>query len=35
MELLLQTAIGVRVELRLFRDGDELHVPHLVDVEVA
>jgi len=35
LELLLQTALGVRVESRLFRDGDELHVPHLVDVEIV
>jgi predicted nucleic acid-binding protein len=35
LELLLQTALGARVESRLFRDGDELHVPHLVDVEVT
>jgi predicted nucleic acid-binding protein len=35
LELLLQTETGVRVESRLFRDGDELHVPHLIDVEVA
>lgn len=33
-ELLLQTALGSRVETRLFRDGDELHAPHLLDVEV-
>ena len=35
LEFLLQTSIGVRVEARLFRDGDELHAPHLVDVEVV
>lgn len=35
LELLLQTELGARVEARLFRDGDELHVPHLVDVEVV
>ena len=35
LELLLQTALGARIELRLFREGDELHVPHLVDVEVT
>jgi predicted nucleic acid-binding protein len=34
LELLLQTALGTRVEARLFRDHDELHAPHLVDVEV-
>jgi predicted nucleic acid-binding protein len=34
-EFLLQTPLGVRVEARLFRDGDEFHAPHLIDVEVA
>ena len=34
LEFLLQTALGTRVEARLFRDGDEFHSPHLVDVEV-
>jgi hypothetical protein len=32
---LLQTPLGTRVEARLFRDGDEFHSPHLVDVEVT
>lgn len=35
LEFLLQTSIGIRVEARLLRDNDELHVPHLVDVEVV
>ena len=35
LEFLLQTALGTRVEARLFRDGDEFHTPHLVDVEVT
>ena len=35
LEFLLQTPIGTRVEARLFRDGDEFHSPHLVDVEVT
>jgi len=35
LELLLQTSRGARVEARLFRDEDELHAPHLLDVEVA
>ena len=35
LELLLQTPLGARVEARLFRGEDELHAPHLVDVEVA
>jgi predicted nucleic acid-binding protein len=33
-ELVLETPRGRRVEARLFRDGDELHAPHLMDVEV-
>ena len=35
LEFLLQTPLGTRVETRLFRDGDEFHSPHLVDVEVT
>ena len=35
LEFLLQTPLGHRVEARLFRDFDELHAPHLVDVEVV
>lgn len=35
LEFLLQTPVGTRVEARLFRDGDEFHSPHLVDVEVT
>ena len=35
VEFLLQTPLGARVEARLFRDEDELHAPHLLDVEVA
>jgi predicted nucleic acid-binding protein len=35
LEFLLQTSIGIRVEARLLRDNDELHAPHLVDVEVV
>jgi predicted nucleic acid-binding protein len=35
LDFLLQTPLGVRVEARLFRDDDELHSPHLVDVEVT
>jgi len=34
-ELLLQTSLGTRVEARLFRDGDDFHAPHLLDVEVV
>jgi predicted nucleic acid-binding protein len=35
LEFLLQTPLGARVETRLFRDDEELHSPHLVDVEVT
>jgi predicted nucleic acid-binding protein len=35
LECLLQTPLGARVEARLFRGEAELHVPHLVDVEIA
>jgi predicted nucleic acid-binding protein len=35
LEFLLQTPVGDRVGTRLFRDGDELHAPHLVDVEIV
>lgn len=35
LEFLLQTSLGARVEARLFRDDDELHAPHLVDVEIV
>jgi predicted nucleic acid-binding protein len=34
-ELLLQTPLGSKVEARLFDGNEELHVPHLLDVEVA
>ena len=33
-ELLLQTELGIRVERRIYRDDDDLHAPHLLDVEV-
>jgi predicted nucleic acid-binding protein len=35
LEFLLQTSLGARVEARLFGDGDELHAPHLLDVEIV
>src|SRR5215475_14427754 len=35
VELVLQTPTGARVAARLGRDGDTLHVPHLLDLEVA
>jgi predicted nucleic acid-binding protein len=33
-ELLLQTELGTRVERRVYRDNEELHAPHLLDVQV-
>lgn len=33
-ELLLQTELGTRVERRIYRDDDDLHAPHLLDVEI-
>lgn len=33
-ELLLQTPLGTRVERRLYRGDEDLHAPHLLDVEV-
>ncbi len=35
LEFLLQTPLGAQVEARLFRDEDEFHSPHMVDVEVT
>lgn len=35
LEFLLQTSLGARVEARLFREDDELHAPHLLDVEIV
>ena len=35
LEFLLQTPLGTQVETRLFRGAEELHSPHLVDVEVT
>jgi predicted nucleic acid-binding protein len=35
LELLLRTATGRRAEERLFRPNETLHVPHLLDLEVA
>lgn len=33
-ELLLQTDLGTRVERRMYRDDDDVHAPHLLDVGV-
>ena len=35
LEFLLQTPLGIKVEARLFRNEEEFHSPHLVDVEVT
>lgn len=35
IEVLLNTPAGVRVANRLFADGETLHAPHLLDLEVA
>lgn len=35
LEFLLQTPLGMRIEARLFPGEEELHVPHLVDVEIS
>jgi predicted nucleic acid-binding protein len=35
IEWLLQTRVGQRIEPRLFGEGETLHAPHLLDVEVA
>jgi predicted nucleic acid-binding protein len=35
LEFLLQTSLGARVEARLFDEENELHAPHLPDVEIA
>ena len=34
-ELLLQTETGAYVERRIYRNDDDLHAPHLLDVEVV
>ena len=33
-EFLLQTELGSRVERRLYKSDEDLHAPHLLDVEV-
>lgn len=35
IDVLLQTETGIRIEARLFAPGETLHVPHLIDIEVA
>jgi predicted nucleic acid-binding protein len=35
VEVLFQTERGLTIEERLFAPGETLHVPHLIDIEVA
>jgi len=35
LEVLLNAPLAQRVAQRLFRDGESLHAPHLIDAEVA
>jgi predicted nucleic acid-binding protein len=35
LEFLLQTQLGTRVQARLYRAEEELHAPHLLDVEIS
>lgn len=35
LEVLLQTPVASRVSTRIFAAGQTLHVPHLIDVEIA
>ena len=35
VDVLLQTEAGIRIAERLFAPGETLHVPHLIDIEVA
>ncbi len=35
VEWLLHTAIGLRIEKRIYSRSDSLHAPHLLDVEVT
>lgn len=35
LEVLLQTSMASNVSRRIFRAGETLHAPHLLDVEVA
>ncbi|MEX2304038.1 MAG: type II toxin-antitoxin system VapC family toxin [Bryobacterales bacterium] len=35
LEILLRTGAAERVELRLFSSEERIHVPHLLDLEVA
>jgi predicted nucleic acid-binding protein len=35
IDWLLQTAVGQRIEERIYSRGESLHAPHLLDLEVA
>jgi len=35
LEVLLRTPAGESIEARMFKSGETLHAPHLLDVEVA
>jgi predicted nucleic acid-binding protein len=35
VDWLLQTSAGLRIDTRIFAQGDSLHAPHLIDLEVA
>ena len=35
IDWLLQTAVGERIENRIYSRGESLHAPHLLDLEVA
>ena len=35
MEVLLASGVGARVRARLFREGETLHAPHLLDLEIV
>lgn len=35
VEALLRTPVAAAIEARLFRAGETIHVPHLIDLEVA
>lgn len=35
LEMLLGAPLGTRITQRLFLDGESLHAPHLIDVEIA
>ena len=35
VDWLLQTAVGQRIEERIYSRGESLHAPHLLDLEVA